>query len=341
MNEKRGTMGRTGGEAMTQSEKEAKITEIFRSQFKGLAALFPKDGAVLVARARQCAIMACREIDKKTGKPRLAAASAESIAEKSIAAHHLGLEVGTEAYLVPYANEVQLIIGPRGLIKLMYRSGQVRAVESESVYDGDTFDYTLGDEPSIRHKLGQDRHAKQLTHVWIVVTMREGGKVRKVLTREDLEYYRSKSKQSNGPMWTENYDGAARKTIIHRVAEFIPMDAITTAALREGEEGSVEIPEEIMAAVRGKMAAQQQGPAGKAAIPTDAEIQGRVLEALAEAETTTDIDTARDSLIDWLESSKVPENPTGRAALAAFDAQVKALLAVPAAAAAEPEKAAR
>ena len=79
-----------------------------------------------------------------------------------------------------------------------------------------------------------------------------------MLTAEDLGYYRGFSKASVGP-WFDNYEGMARKTALKRVLEFVPRTALLSAALHESEEGTYEIPEEILAAVkRGQEAAREE-----------------------------------------------------------------------------------
>jgi recombination protein RecT len=231
-----------------QAAKEARIKAIFRDQAKQLAGLFPKDGMTLVARACSAAIMASRA-------PALRGASPEGIAEKVIAAHHLGVEIG-DAYLVPFKGDVQLILGPRALIALMYRSGFVKSVEARAVFEGDDFEYELGDEPRVRHVKGAERRAGAIVAGYAIVHTSTGGVVREVLTRDDIEYYRSFSQAKSGP-WFDNFEGMVRKTLIHRIAEFIPRSPLLSAALTQNAEGGIEVSDEIMALIR----AQNTAPA--------------------------------------------------------------------------------
>jgi len=247
-------MGRPTGQTQPtdpQTLKEARITAIFKDQYKALAALFPKDGATMVNRARAAAVIASRS-------PALRGATAESVAEKVIAAHHMGVEIG-EAYLVPYNGDVQLILGPRALIALMYRSGFVKSVEARAVFEGDEFDYELGDSPRIRHKKAMaNRRDAAIVAGYVVAHTTTGGIVREVLTREDIDYYRSFSKAKSGP-WFDNFEGMVRKTLIHRIAEFIPRSPILSAALTQNEAGGVVVTDEIMAILKGKPDGAEDG----------------------------------------------------------------------------------
>ncbi len=240
---------------------EGRIKAVFKAQFRHLSKLFPTDGETMVNRACAAACSAAREIDKKTGALKLGSASPESIAEKVIACHHLGLEIGDQAYLVPFGQDVQLIVGPRGLIALMYRSGFVRSVEARSVFDGDDFEYDLGDSGFIRHRKAMTgRRDAPITHAYFIAKTSTEGTIREVLTWEDIEYYRSFSKAGKGGAWDTNYEGMCRKTALKRGAEFVPRSAMLVAALRENDQGGYEIPEEIMAAVRAKTAGEAGPP---------------------------------------------------------------------------------
>ena len=72
-----------------------------------------------------------------------------SILASVMIASQLGLEIGVlgHAYLVPYKGQCQLIPGWRGLVDLVSRAGKA-TVWTGAVYEGDGFDYALGDSPA-------------------------------------------------------------------------------------------------------------------------------------------------------------------------------------------------
>lgn len=158
----------------------------------------------------------------------------------------LGLVAGTDqAYLVPYKGKVQAIIGPRGLIDLSLRHPKMRACKAEAVLEGDIFDHDLGND-TITHKVGRGRssvqseRAESLQWVWAKYTMTNGGESVKVLTREDVEFYRSFSAAKNAPdgPWVKNYEGMARKTALKRLLAYAPRDAFLSLALIEDDAGT-------------------------------------------------------------------------------------------------------
>src|SRR5690606_2858516 len=78
--------------------------------------------------------------------PKLAQCSPASFAGSLLTAAALGLEPGVngEAYLVPYKNECQLIIGYQGYAKLFWQNPLARHLDAQAVYANDEFDYEYG-----------------------------------------------------------------------------------------------------------------------------------------------------------------------------------------------------
>lgn len=197
---------------------------------------------------RACAV-ACAVVNTSA----LEKAAVDTVCERVIAAHHLGLEVGDQAYLVPYGGQTNLIIGPRGLIALAYRSGFVKSIYAASVFKADVeanlFSYNLATGEISHEKATSARRTgsnpeQLITHTYCLVHTTTGGRFAEVLTAEDLAYYRSFSKAKSGP-WIDNFEGMARKTAIKRGLEFVPRSPLMSAALKENEVGGYEIPEEM------------------------------------------------------------------------------------------------
>lgn len=248
----RGTNGRPSTEAVTDPEaaRAEAIKAIFRDRHKHLANLFPKDGQVTVARCLSSALMALKLRDEKSGELTLRNVPPEEIAEKCIACHHMGLEPVVEAYLIPYGNRITIIKAPQGLIKLMANAGW--RIEARAVREGDFFEHDLGTDGFIKHRKSETRRDGEVTFGYAFARHKDGGPVvMEVLSRDDIEHYRGQSKQKNGPMWTGNYEGAVRKTMIHRIAELLPLPASVRADVRdESAHAGVEVSEEILSLLR-------------------------------------------------------------------------------------------
>lgn len=92
-----------------------------------------------------------------------------SILAALITSSQLGLEIDVngQAYLVPYKRTATLVPGWKGLTDLANRSGRC-TVWTGAVFQGDEFEYQLGDSPFIRHRPGDNDDPDMLTHVYAV-----------------------------------------------------------------------------------------------------------------------------------------------------------------------------
>ncbi len=93
----------------------------------------------------------------------------KSVFAAVVIASQLGLEIGLQGqgFLVPYGKECQFIPGWRGLLDLVSRTGRATAWTG-AVFDGDFFDYELGDRPFCKHKPAGENDPRKMTHVYAI-----------------------------------------------------------------------------------------------------------------------------------------------------------------------------
>lgn len=163
--------------------------------------------------------------------PALARCNGLSILDSIAQAAALGLEpdgVLGHAYLVPYGDECVLIPGYKGLIDLCRRSGNVSEVHLECVYKGDQFSYSKGLEPKLFH-VPDDNNPQsddtQITHVYVVIRLRDGGVQFDVWPRARVEGHKQKysqawkradGKKKDSP-WHTNWKEMAMKTVLRNM----------------------------------------------------------------------------------------------------------------------------
>ncbi|PSJ29806.1 recombinase RecT [Streptosporangium nondiastaticum] len=173
----------------------------------------------------------------------LAECSRESFAGALMTCSALGLEPGGvsgEAYLLPFWNkrvrsyEVQLVIGYQGMIKLFWQHPLAAGLDARPVYEGDTFEYEYGLEPRLRHVPGRGPRG-QATHYYAVARMANGGNAFVVLSVEDVEAIRKRSKARDSGPWQSDYDAMACKTAIRRLFKLLPKSAELARAVAHDE----------------------------------------------------------------------------------------------------------
>ncbi len=146
-------------------------------------------------------------------------------------ASYLGLEPNTplqRGYLIPFNNkatrqkEVQFIPGYKGLIWLATQSGEIASIESHVAYERERFVVKLGTAPSIDHAMSvKDRGAP--VAFYAVATMRNGTKSFEVMTIEQVEEIRKRSQSGASGPWVTDFEQMARKTVIRRLMNYLPL----------------------------------------------------------------------------------------------------------------------
>ena len=68
-----------------------------------------------------------------------------SLAQQFMKCAELGIEPdGRRAYLIPYKNEIQLILDYKGIAELAMRSGKISNIHADKVCENDEFEYNIG-----------------------------------------------------------------------------------------------------------------------------------------------------------------------------------------------------
>lgn len=184
--------------------------------------------------------LACTEFAKN---PKLQECTPISVFGSIIQASQLGLEIGVlgQAYLVPYwnkkarARECQLIPGYKGLIALARRSGEVTSIETNIVYQHDEFLLKLGIDHDVKHVPYLDGERGAIRLVYAVARFKDGGYHFEWMTIAEVERIRAGSQQADSGPWVQHYEQMVRKTIIRRMANYLPMSIELSNALQLGD----------------------------------------------------------------------------------------------------------
>lgn len=143
---------------------------------------------------------------------------------------------GREGAMVPYKGEVTWMPMVGGIRKKARNSGEIATWDVHAVFTNDAFEYELGDNPFIRHKPTLANRGA-LIAVYSVATLKTGEKSRDVMSVEDVEKIRSKSRAQNGP-WKDPvfYPEMAKKTVARRHSKVLPMSSDLDDLIRRDDE---------------------------------------------------------------------------------------------------------
>lgn len=150
----------------------------------------------------------------------------DTILASLMTATQLGLEpgIGGQGYLIPYKDTCTFVPGWKGLVDLVARSGRA-TVWTGAVFDGDQFDYQLGDEPLCRHKPGDSEG--NFTHVYAIGRVKDAQMpVIEVWTRGKVDKHLKQYNKVGGRHYAlaseSNFEMYARKVALLQVLKYMP-----------------------------------------------------------------------------------------------------------------------
>lgn len=218
--------------AVVKKTKEGTLLDIvttkgFQSQ---MALALPK--TLTPERLTRVVMTECRKT------PALLKTSRESFLGAVLQCAQLGIEPGSalgHAYLIPYGNQCNLIIGYRGMIDLARRSGQIVSLHAYCVHAKDDFHYELGLHPDIHHVPSAEADRGPVTYVYAVAQLQGGGVQFEVMSRAEVEAIRSSSKAGRSGPWVSHWDEMAKKTVIRRLFKLLPVSIEIARAVETDE----------------------------------------------------------------------------------------------------------
>lgn len=153
-------------------------------------------------------------------------------------AAQLGLEPNTplgQAYLIPYGNQCQFQIGYKGLLDLAYRSGEVKMIDAQTVYENDEFEYELGLDPKLKHVPAMKDRGNPI-YFYAVVKLVNGGYNFQVMSIDDVKAHGKKySKTFNNGPWQTNFEEMAKKTVLKKALKYAPLKTEFVRQVSEDE----------------------------------------------------------------------------------------------------------
>ena len=167
--------------------------------------------------------------------PKLNECSNSSILSCCLQCATLGLEPSAvdglgNAYIIPRWNgktksyEAQFQLGKNGMLELVRRSGEVKSIRTQVVYDGDDFDY-WEDESGVHFNYRPNvdvPHSKDTMRlVYLSCHLKDGGFVFLTMSKPEIDaaMNSSTSKDRNGNVigpWRDFYEAMAEKTVVRR-----------------------------------------------------------------------------------------------------------------------------
>ena len=251
--------------------------------------------------------------------PKLLDCTQESVIQCLLNCSSLGLEPdGRRAHLIPYGNTCTLIVDYKGIVELAKRSGDVSNVFAQIVCANDNFEWENGE---VTHKIDFRTPRGEMYAAYATITFKDGTKQSDVMTKDEIDAIRKRSKSGQSGPWMTDYNEMAKKTVFRRASKWITLSPEVSDAL-EAEDDLIKPAIEISTepSVKQPVFNQLEAPVARKtrqAKPADAVVSAPV-------ETTPVVEPAKvaeppvDSLLlDETPSPATPSELNLRAAIAA------------------------
>lgn len=198
-------------------------------------------------------------------------------------------EMVGDFFFIPFKGGIKPILGYKGLINLILRSGKVAKISCEVVYEGDDFEYELGLEPKLAHIPNHNASRKSTDIKWIyaVAKLSDGEIVFKVMSRDEIMAIANISNVTNNLYFNDKKDPQnwmAKKTVLKQLSKLLPKDyygqkAVSVDDSLEGEGYLMMDEDNNVKYVKGRILSQKQNIYGA--------LNTRVLDAEDDVENTT------------------------------------------------------
>lgn len=182
--------------------------------------------------------MARVAVTAMTKNPKLLECTHESVLQCMMECSAFGLEPdGRHAHLIPYKNTCTLIIDWKGLVALARRSGSVSLFKAELVCANDHFEWANG---RVDHRIDWRSKRGEVQLVYSYVQFKDGAEDWEVMTLEEVNAIRRRSRSANAGPWVSDFEEMAKKTAIRRHSKRLTLSPEFQRAV-ERDDGEIEL----------------------------------------------------------------------------------------------------
>lgn len=189
-----------------------------------------------------------------TRTPKLAECDQASFLGALLTLSALGLEPdGRRAHLIPFENrkrnvtECQLIVDYKGVVELAMRSGTVASIHADKVCEEDVFEVDRGS--ITKHVIDYKKPRGNAYAFYCLIRFKDGGEKSEVMTRQEVDAVRARSRAGQSGPWCTDYDEMAKKTVFKRASKWITLSPEIMDAIEGDADTPIDQPINIISTV--------------------------------------------------------------------------------------------
>jgi recombination protein RecT len=174
--------------------------------------------------------------------PALLDADPASLMAALINSGTLGLEPDTplgHSYMIPFKRQIVLVVGYKGLVALATRSGAIKSVSVNLVYEGEHFDYYESERGTVlEHKpLPPTARGGDIIAGYCRIVFPDGTRPDPVVMwKDEIDKVRASSRAGGSGPWKDWYEEMAKKTVLRRAFKYLDIDPTVNRAVAVDEQ---------------------------------------------------------------------------------------------------------
>lgn len=151
--------------------------------------------------------------------PALLNCTPESLTNALLTCSQAGLEPdGRLAHLIPYGNTCQVIFDYKGLVTLARRNG-ASTVFADKVCQNDLFEAGVIDGKKVLNHKPNWKGERGAPYAYYAVTISDGETDWEVMSLEEVESVRQRSRAKDSGPWVTDFDEMGKKTVLRRMSK--------------------------------------------------------------------------------------------------------------------------
>lgn len=179
--------------------------------------------------------------------PRLLECTKDSWIEALRRASEVGLSLSAtlgKAHILPYKNnkigayEAKFSLGYLGMLELTRNSKKLSSIDVQVVYTKDKFKCVFGTSPILEHEPFLDGDRGKIRCYYTVAKLKDGSTQVEILTKEDADKIKAKSKAAESGPWQDWEDQMGRKSVFKRAWKWLPRDPKVERAIEYDNEAT-------------------------------------------------------------------------------------------------------
>lgn len=206
--------------ALTTKQKGEKLATQLSFYQKDLLAVLPKH--VSLDRLKQVFVLTCKQ------NPKLLECDPASLIKAVFTCASIGLEPDPflgQVYILPYKTTAQVIIGYKGLIRLIRNSGEIASVSCQAIHANDNYSYNLGTDPYMNHQPAIGDRG-EIILFYCAAKFKDGSVHLEIMNTAEVKAVMSQSSAVKGGRetpWNTHFEEMGKKTVCRRAMKWLPV----------------------------------------------------------------------------------------------------------------------